>query len=105
MFEDEDGMEGLRMRFTIALAVSAIYGAALMPVQAQAAAASPARAVTAPEPGVIYVQSTGSTKIRKECEAKADKQKLKGVTHQGYVEQCMNALSFTTEYGTNRANK
>lgn len=57
------------------------------------------RAVRAPGPDIVPVQTSGSTKIRKECEAKADKQKLKGVAHQGYVEQCMAVLSFNTSYG------
>ena len=90
------------MRFGIVLAALAVCSAAsLMPALVRAAVvSSPARAVAAPGPDIVHVQSSGSTKIRKECEAKADKQKLKGVTHQGYVEQCMAALSFNTTYGT-----
>ncbi|MHB1219541.1 MAG: hypothetical protein ACYC1L_15220 [Alphaproteobacteria bacterium] len=92
------------MRFGIVLAALAVCGAAslVLPAPARAAvASSPARGVSAPGPDIVQVQSSGTTKIRKECEAKADKQKLKGVTHQGYVEQCMAALSFNTTYGTN----
>ena len=89
------------MRFGIFLAALAVCGAAsLTPAPARAAAASsPARAITAPGPDIVQVQTAGTTKIRKECEAKADKQKLKGLSHQGYVEQCMAALSFNTTYG------
>lgn len=90
------------MRFAIVLAALAVFGvASLMPAPVRAAVgSSPARAVTAPSPDIVRVQSAGTTKVRKECEVKADKQKLKGVTHQGYVEQCMAALSFNSTYGT-----
>lgn len=90
------------MRFGIVLAALAVCAAASsMPAPVRAAvASSPARAVAAPGPDIVHVQGSGSTKIRKECETKADKQKLKGVTRQGYVEQCMAALSFNTTYGT-----
>ena len=54
-------------------------------------------ALSAPAP--VHAQTTGTTKIRKECEAKADKQKLRGLSHQAYVEQCTAALSFDTRYG------
>lgn len=88
------------MRFGIALAALIVFGAALSSMPAPArAASSPARAITAPGPDIVHVQSTGSTKVRKECEAKADKQKLRGLSHQAYVEQCMAALSFSTSYG------
>jgi hypothetical protein len=88
------------MRFGIVLAALTVFGAAVssMPVPVLAAS-SPARAIAAPGPDIIHVQSAGSTKIRKECEAKADKQKLRGLSHQAYVEQCMAALSFNTTYG------
>lgn len=88
------------MRLGIVLAALTVFGAVAlaMPVPARAAS-SPARAITAPGPDIIHVQSSGSTKIRKECEAKADKQKLRGLSHQAYVEQCMAALSFSTSYG------
>jgi hypothetical protein len=97
MFEED--MEGLKMRFGILLAALAVCGAASLTPAPVRAASSPARAVTAPGPDIVHVQSSGTTKIRKECEAKADKQKLKGLSHQGYVEQCMAALSFNTTYG------
>ena len=68
------------MRFGIVLATLAVIGVAL----------------SAP---VAHAQTTGTTKVRKECEAKADKQKLRGLSHQAYVEQCTAALSFDTRYG------
>ncbi len=87
------------MRFRIVLAALTIFGTAVSSMPAPVLAAfSPARAIAAPGPEIVYVQS-GSTKVRKECEAKADKQKLRGLSHQAYVEQCMAALSFDNRYG------
>ena len=90
------------MRLGFMFAILAVCGTAMMtPVATQAAAASSTvRAITAPGRDIIRVQTAGSTKIRKECEGKANKQNLKGLSHQAYVEKCMAALSFNTTYGT-----
>lgn len=93
-------MESLKMRFRIVLVALTVFGAAVSSMPAPArAASSPARAITAPGPDIVHAQTAGSTKVRKECEGKADKQKLRGLSHQAYVEQCMAALSFNTSYG------
>lgn len=89
------------MRFGIVLAALAVFGTASSMAVPAYATSSPVRGFAAPGPAIVHVQgASGSTKVRKECEAKADKQKLKGLTHQAYVEQCMAALSFNTTYGT-----
>ena len=87
------------MRFGIVLAALTVFGTVSSMPAPVLAASSPARAIVVPGPDIIHVQNAGSTKIRKECEAKADKQKLRGLSHQAYVEQCMAALSFSTSYG------
>jgi len=87
------------MRFGIVLAALTVFGAVSSMPAPVLAASSPARAIAAPGPDIVPIQSAGSTKIRKECEAKADKQKLRGLSHQAYVEQCTAALSFDTRYG------
>lgn len=67
---------------------------------AHAAGQTAPRAVVPPEDNVVLVQSTTSGNVAKECEKKADKQKLKGLTREGYIENCVKTLSFTSDYGT-----
>lgn len=88
------------MRFVIFLAALAVFGAAASMSAPADATASPARAMASPDTDIVRVQSSGTTKVRKECEAKAEKQKLRGLSHQAYVEQCVAALSFNSTYGT-----
>lgn len=83
-------------------AILCIFAVAWLIVPGPAnAGVSPSRMITAPGLTVVLAQtqSSGSTKIRKECEVKGEKQGLKGLTLQAYVEQCMSVLSFSTQYG------
>lgn len=97
--------EGLTMRLGIALAISLACVAALTPAPVGATVSWPARALATPDPDITRIQGSGSTKIRKECEVKADKQKLRGLSREAYVERCMEALSFNTIYGTNSGTR
>lgn len=87
------------MRSAFIAAACAICAAAFLsaaPTEAATVRAdAPARSLA-----IVKAQTSGATKIRKECEAKADKQNLKGLSHQAYVDRCIAALSFNTQYGT-----
>ena len=48
----------------------------------------------------MLAQGRTSGNIGKECEKKADKQNLKGLTREGYIENCIKTLSFSSDYGT-----
>jgi hypothetical protein len=96
----EGAMEDWKMRFAFAVAACVIYAAASLLSAPAEAAVDVAHGMAAPAPSITRVQSSGAAKIRKECEVKADKLKLKGLSHDAYVDRCIDALSFNTQYGT-----
>lgn len=85
------------MKFVSILVVIAALGQFIV-VELAYAGASPMRAMTAPGLATVPVQSSGSAKIQKECQAKGAKQGLRGISLDAYVEDCKRALEFSTKY-------